>query len=113
VTLVTAILEGAPPTARKKGHHMSLPSVSMLVDRLRSRWRGLPPAPLRQSVGPGDFEAIGRNFAGYLTRFAGLTSSSIVLDVGCGVGRIALPLTRMLRPPGQYEGFDIAPDAIA
>lgn len=87
---------------------------TILVDRLRSWWRGLPPAALRQWVGPSDFEATGREFAGYLTRFAGFTPSSSVLDVGCGVGRMARPLTGMiLRPAGWYEGFDVAPDAIA
>ena len=33
-----------------------------------------------------------------------------VLDVGCGVGRAALPLTTYLR--GRYEGFDVDPDLI-
>ena len=30
-----------------------------------------------------------------------------MLDIGCGVGRIALPLTRYLSSEGRYEGFDI------
>jgi len=33
--------------------------------------------------------------------------------VGCGVGRMAVPLTGYLSPKGSYEGFDIVPAAIA
>lgn len=35
-----------------------------------------------------------------------------VLDVGCGIGRIAMPLTRYMNSSGVYEGFDIMPQAI-
>ncbi len=30
-----------------------------------------------------------------------------VLDIGSGIGRIALPLTRFLSENGRYEGFDV------
>jgi len=36
-----------------------------------------------------------------------------VLDIGCGCGRIALPLTEYLGQKGAYEGFDIVPEAIS
>jgi SAM-dependent methyltransferase len=32
------------------------------------------------------------------------------LDAGCGVGRVAIPLTKWLE--GSYEGFDVVPEAI-
>src|SRR6202008_1309564 len=35
-----------------------------------------------------------------------------VLDVGCGIGRLAVALTTYLRPPGAYDGFDVMPAAI-
>jgi SAM-dependent methyltransferase len=35
-----------------------------------------------------------------------------VLDIGCGVGRIALPLTEYLDSSGGYDGFDILPEMI-
>lgn len=35
-----------------------------------------------------------------------------VLDVGCGVGRMALPMTNYLKR-GRYIGFDIVPEGIA
>ena len=36
----------------------------------------------------------------------GLKPEHRVLDIGCGVGRVALPLTRYLTS-GTYDGFDI------
>ena len=36
----------------------------------------------------------------------------MVLDVGCGIGRAAIPLTRFLSEKGRYEGFDIVPAGI-
>jgi SAM-dependent methyltransferase len=43
-----------------------------------------------------------------------LTPSSDVLDMGCGPGRVAAPLTRFLEPAqgGSYEGFDVMPKSI-
>lgn len=66
----------------------------------------VPPRLLRQ-IGNGDFAAIGREFKDHLIRLAELESTSRVLDLGCGVGRIAIPLTEVLSPPGCYEGIDI------
>ncbi|MCL4115689.1 UNVERIFIED_CONTAM: hypothetical protein GTU68_042769 [Idotea baltica] len=41
-----------------------------------------------------------------------LQADDQVLDIGCGVGRIAIPLTQFLSMQGSYDGFDIVPDAI-
>jgi SAM-dependent methyltransferase len=43
-----------------------------------------------------------------------LTPSSDVLDMGCGPGRVAAPLTRLLdsKQGGSYEGFDVMPKSI-
>lgn len=46
-------------------------------------------------------------------RNAGLTAGEDVLDVGCGSGRVALPLISILGPDGSYEGFDVVPEAVA
>ncbi len=35
-----------------------------------------------------------------------------VLDIGCGVGRMALPLTAFLSEKGTYDGFDVYKPAI-
>ncbi|MGN6184385.1 MAG: methyltransferase domain-containing protein [Thermoanaerobaculia bacterium] len=67
--------------------------------------RDLPPLRLRD-VGQGDFRAIGEGLAALLVRH-GLQPEHRVLDLGCGVGRVAIPLTRMLSSRGSYEGIDI------
>ncbi len=66
----------------------------------------VPPPELAAFVG-GSFVDQGEHFFDLFTRQAGLQPHHRFLDVGCGIGRIAVPLTRYLRPPGCYEGFDI------
>lgn len=70
----------------------------------------LPPLRLRD-VGAGDFRAVGEEMRALLVRH-GLSADDRVLDVGCGVGRVALPLTGFLSDRGSYEGFDIVPSWI-
>jgi SAM-dependent methyltransferase len=64
----------------------------------------LPPLRLR-FVGMGDFRAIGEEMVDLLVRYGGLRKSDRVLDIGSGVGRVAIPLTRYLE--STYDGFDI------
>jgi SAM-dependent methyltransferase len=64
-------------------------------------------------IGGGDFEKIGQEFMVHFVKLGGLTPDDVVLDVGCGAGRMAFPLTRFLSGTGRYEGFDIAREEIA
>jgi SAM-dependent methyltransferase len=73
---------------------------------LRRRPPLVPPRGLRD-VGAGDFVAVGEEFLGYLRKL-GLTPESRVLDAGCGIGRLAVPLTAFLSERGSYDGFDVA-----
>lgn len=83
-----------------------------LVDRARGRVDDdLPPRRLRD-VGGGDFRRTGLEFRDHLRRFVRLTPHDRVLDLGCGIGRMALPLAEVLEPPGSYLGLDIVPSAI-
>ena len=68
--------------------------------------RGMVPPRRLVYTGGGDFLATGSDYLGHLVHLAGLRPDERVLDVGCGIGRIALPLTGYLRPPGSYLGFD-------
>ncbi|MEA2240347.1 MAG: hypothetical protein QOC81_5071 [Thermoanaerobaculia bacterium] len=65
----------------------------------------LPPLRLR-FVGMGDFRAVGEELKTLLIRF-GLRPSDRVLDIGSGVGRVAIPLTQYLDASGSYDGFDV------
>jgi SAM-dependent methyltransferase len=78
--------------------------------------RGDPLIPPRrlQFVGNSDFRATGEEFDAHLHRFADLAPQDRVLDMGCGIGRIARVLVTELAPPGgSYDGFDVAPQGIA
>jgi ubiquinone/menaquinone biosynthesis C-methylase UbiE len=68
----------------------------------------LPAASLEDSnsVG-GQFVLASTEFLGYFIQLAGLKPSEDVLDVGCGVGRMAYMLAHYLEPTVRYEGFDI------
>jgi Methylase involved in ubiquinone/menaquinone biosynthesis len=81
-------------------------------DLLRRR-RGGPPVPPRHLsfVGGGDFERTGREFLGYFTELGGLEPGDRVLDIGCGIGRMALPLTTYL-DQGSYAGFDVGREMV-
>jgi ubiquinone/menaquinone biosynthesis C-methylase UbiE len=60
-------------------------------------------------IGNGDFEAVGKMLLGHFVGEGGLKPSDKVLDVGCGMGRAALPMVDFLdaRTGGSYDGFDI------
>jgi ubiquinone/menaquinone biosynthesis C-methylase UbiE len=70
----------------------------------------LPPGWLH-SVGGGDYNQIGDEFFQYFITIAGLKPSERVLDVGCGTGRMARPLTKYLKG-GSYDGIDIVAPSI-
>ncbi len=75
-----------------------------------------PPRRLRRLIGhethPRDHRATGTEFAGYFRTLCDLKPNETVLDVGCGSGRMAVPLTTYLTTSGGYDGFDIAKSAV-
>jgi SAM-dependent methyltransferase len=77
-----------------------------LSDRLWNHRREDRPPRGITFVGDGDFEAIGREFLGHFVDLGGLRPRDRVLDVGCGAGRMAIPLVGYLNEKGSYEGFD-------
>lgn len=71
----------------------------------------VPPDELVGKIG-GWFEGVGNEFLHHFIEKCGLKSDEKVLDIGCGCGRMAIPLAGYLTPAGSYEGFDIDRDAI-
>jgi len=65
------------------------------------------PPPSYACIGFGNYEAIGKEFFGYFLDLANIKPNHQILDVGCGSGRLALPLTNYLSEEGSYYGFDI------
>jgi SAM-dependent methyltransferase len=74
--------------------------------------RLVPPRRL-DFVGHSDFVGTGEEFLAHFAAIGGLKPTERVLDIGCGIGRMARPLTTYLTPPGSYDGFDINGEGIA
>jgi SAM-dependent methyltransferase len=78
----------------------------------RRRDRLVPPRRL-DFVGHSDFAATGDEFLAHFVELGGLQPGERVLDVGCGIGRMARPLAGYLSSDGSYDGFDVNRDGIA
>jgi len=83
-----------------------------LLERTFRRRDPLVPPRRLQYVGRGDFETIGVQWRYRLIQGHGLQPDTDFLDLGCGVGRIAVALIPTLET-GTYAGFDIVPPAIS
>lgn len=81
--------------------------IAWLAETIR-RNRFMPTPPYDQVfVGDGDFRAVGAEFLRHCVELGGLEPDARVLDVGCGIGRLAVPLTQYLDPDrGSYDGLD-------
>jgi SAM-dependent methyltransferase len=72
----------------------------------------VPPRHLNYAYSAvGGFLEAGQEFLTYFQNLCGLEPQHRVLDVGCGIGRMAVPLTKYLTS-GSYEGLDIVPSGI-
>ncbi len=78
-----------------------------IIDNLRGQDDLTPPRSLITGSRPADFKNIGEEFKNYFIELGNLKPDDRVLDIGCGIGRMAVPLTSYLSPLGEYYGFDI------
>lgn len=94
----------------KAARHVALVALEP-IDYLLRAVKGkpeLPPLRLRRYVGPlRSFESSGAEFLGYLREIVGLRPDESILDIGCGCGLMALPLSDFLNREGRYVGVDI------
>ncbi len=74
----------------------------------------VPPARLI-FVGGGrrDFRSLGDAWLRTIVRVAEVQPNERILDVGCGIGRMAVAFTGYLSAEGRYDGFDVVPRGIA
>lgn len=74
-----------------------------LTDRRR------PPYPPRGLIftGAGDFKAQGEKLLQEFIDYGQLKPADKVLDIGSGMGRLAIPMTKYLNSQGSYDGFDV------
>ncbi len=103
-------LGGQRPSYTRPPLRLSVSSVRRIFRR-HKRPGAPPPAPPRElagGVGPGDYWKVGEETVALISDLAGLRRRDHVLDVGCGLGRIAWPLSLRLGKHGRYVGFDVA-----
>jgi SAM-dependent methyltransferase len=81
------------------------------ADLILGRRREMVPPRYLSFEGDGDFEATGNEFFRYFVELGNLRPEDRVLEVGCGIGRMARPLTQYLTS-GTYEGIDIVAKGI-
>lgn len=77
------------------------------VDELKSQ---MPHDQAMELAIGGGFEQIGPIEVGLLRHY-GLPQDGFLVDVGCGSGRLAKPLSAWLK--GRYLGLDLVPDLVA
>lgn len=78
-----------------------------MADSLSGKGDPLVPPRGLIFIGPGDYKKIGLHYLQVFQEHCGLQPQHRVLDVGCGIGRIAGPLTTYINSAGSYDGFDI------
>ncbi|HEX6772030.1 MAG TPA: class I SAM-dependent methyltransferase [Acidobacteriaceae bacterium] len=107
---MNALRRAIPVPLRRSLKQLYLRTLDV-TDMPARRRQMIPPRTL-YFVGDGDYRRVGLEFRGLFTQYGGLKPEDRVLDVGCGIGRMAVPLTDFLSGPGGYEGFDIVKKAV-
>lgn len=71
--------------------------------------RRRPPYPPKGLIftGAGDFKAQGQKLLQEFIDYGHLKPTDRVLDIGSGMGRLAIPMTQYLTEQGSYDGFDV------
>ncbi len=77
----------------------------------RLRREDLTPPRGLSFVGGGDFGKTGREHLNHFRELGDLAPNARVLDIGCGIGRMAIPLIDYL-DEGSYAGFDVGKEMI-
>lgn len=84
----------------------------LALDSLRGvTYEMVPPVRMNFVGTHRDFVEVGQEFLGHFQKVGRLQPHESVLDIGCGIGRMAIPLTSYLTR-GSYTGFDIIPFGI-
>jgi ubiquinone/menaquinone biosynthesis C-methylase UbiE len=81
-----------------------------IIDLLLGRRDPLIPPTRLMFDGPRNistFKKNGKEFLRYYIKLCNLKPNEKILDIGCGIGRKTVFLTKYLDENGRYEGFDI------
>jgi SAM-dependent methyltransferase len=80
-----------------------------LMERFRGEHHAMVPPYAERFTGFTGYDNInsGQHLVEVLTGYAGLQADSNMLDIGSGIGRLAVPLTKLITVPGSYDGLEI------
>ncbi|MCH2193193.1 class I SAM-dependent methyltransferase [Kordia sp.] len=81
------------------------------IDLFRKRHELEPPKGYVYT-GPGNYIEIGEIFFGYFKAYGNIQPDSRILDIGSGIGRMAIPFTEFLNENGTYKGFDVVAQGV-
>ena len=88
--------------------------LDLIIEDIRNRGP-LPPVPYMQTIGSHDANHFTGNMKLFALEILGrcqATPDSTILDLGCGCGRLALPICGYLGERGHYIGIDVWDDGI-
>jgi ubiquinone/menaquinone biosynthesis C-methylase UbiE len=80
--------------------------VDLYESLFNRRQEFIPPKGLIYT-GRRHFISIGDRMFGFFTKKYGVHPDYKILDIGCGIGRMARPFTKFLNGNGSYYGFDV------
>jgi SAM-dependent methyltransferase len=104
--ILKAMLSRLPPATESAVRRAAGMPQDVLRAILTPRDPLLPP-PRLWDVGRGEFHTVGAAFLRLFQEDGGLKPGDRVLDIGCGIGRMAVPLTGFLSDSSSYAGFDV------
>lgn len=96
----------------KQIRHVKYSMLDALDQLLGRQDELMPPRRMVANIGGGDYRKIGNEFLPYFIELGHLQPHERVLEVGCGVGRMAVALLPYLQEKGRYDGIDIVSEAI-
>lgn len=111
MNLLRTVYYYLPPRQRRLARRLIYFPIDMVDIILKRRPQLVPPKGMI-FTGQGNFVTAGNELLLNLINTCNLHKDHYVLDVGCGIGRVARPLTQYLSDKGRYEGFDVVNDGI-
>lgn len=94
------------PDLRLKARKMYYAPADLVKKVTRKKGEIVPPRGMI-FTGSGDFISQGRRYVNIFAKYGGLQPNHHVLDIGSGIGRMAIPLMSFLDKTARYEGFDV------
>jgi ubiquinone/menaquinone biosynthesis C-methylase UbiE len=84
-----------------------------VLDSITGKADALVPPRWKTFTGRGEYREIARRYCSIFQRLSGLSKNDTVLDIGSGMGRMAVGLTEFLSPQAKYHGIEIVKPAVA